>query len=433
MIFHRVEENLLLDSRRLDAWFDGLWSNDDFRRLWLALTITHFGGQITFLALPLTAALMLSATPFEMGVLTALESLPFAVFGLFVGVLVDRSRKLPLLIGSDIGRALVLLAVPIAAWAGLLAMPVLYAVGFLMGTGSVFAWAAYQVFMLERVGRANLVGANAKIALSESSAQLVGPGLAGLVIQWLTAPIAILLNAIAFSVSAWLVASIPPRESDAPRRSEKRSVWHDIGEGLDQIRRTPLLRSLAWGVAAWNFLRHMFLAIIILFATRELQLSAGAIGAAWMAGGLACIVASFAARRLNLQRGIGQVMLGGVMLTGIAWGVIALAQPGPLVAAFVLGAGLFAYDFGGTLFFINYLSLRQAVTPDRLLGRVISTMIFLTILIAPLGSLLGGALAEWTSLRATLWIASALTVLLGLLLLRISPIAALRSLPHPAS
>jgi len=415
---------------RLDDWFDGLWSNYDFRRLWVSLTITHFGGQITFLALPLTAALLLSATPFQMGVLTALEALPFALFGLFAGVLVDRSRKLPLIIASDVGRGAVLLAVPLAAWTGLLSMSVLYAVGFLVGAGSVVGWAAYQVFMTERVGRENLVAANSKIALSDSSAQLVGPGLAGVAIQWLTAPIAILLDALSFFFSAWLLRGIPARESDTPRRAGRRSLWQDIGEGLDQIRHTPILRSIAWGVAAWNFLRHMFLAVIILFAAQELQLSAGSIGIAWMAGGLGCIAASFAARRINLQRGVGEVMLGGVFLTGIAWGVIALAQAGSMFTALILAAGLLAYDFGGTLFFINYLSLRQAITPDHLLGRVISTMIFLTVLTAPLGSLLGGALAEWTGLRTTLWITAGSGALLGLLLMRISPIAALRSLPH---
>jgi hypothetical protein len=247
-----------------------------------------------------------------MGVLTALESLPFAIFGLFAGVLVDRSRKLPLIIWADVGRALVLLAVPVAAWTGTLAMPVLYAVGFLVGSGSVVAWAAYQVFMTERVGRANLVAANSKLALSDSSAQLVGPGLAGIAIQLLTAPIAILLDAFAFLLSAWMLRGIPSRETDAPRHSSGRSVWQDIGEGLNLIRQTPLLRSIAWGVAAWNFLRHMFLAVIILFATQELQLSAGAIGAAWMAGGLGCIAASFAARRMNLHRGVGEVMLAGL-------------------------------------------------------------------------------------------------------------------------
>jgi len=418
-------------SRRLDAWFDGLWRNRDFRRLWVSLTITHFGGQVTFLALPLTAALLLAATPFEMGVLIAVEALPFALFGLFSGVLVDRSRKLPLIVAADVGRGVVLLAVPVAAWTDRLSMPVLYAVGFLVGAWGVVGWAAYQVFMTERVGRENLVAANSKIALSDSSAQLVGPGLAGLAIQWLTAPIAILLDAFSFFLSAWLLRGIPSRPGDAPQPPrERRSVWQDIGEGLDMIRRTPLLRSIAWGVAAWNLLRHMFLAVIILFATQDLGLSAASIGMAWMAGGLGCIAATLATRRVNLRRGVGPVMLGGVFVTGIAWGMIALTQAGNGFTVAILAAGLFAYGFGGTLFFINYLSLRQAVTPDHLLGRVISSMIFLTVLTAPLGSLLGGALGEWTGLRTTLWIAATAGVLLGLLLMRISPIAALRSLPH---
>ncbi len=421
-------------ARHLDAWFDGLWENRDFRRLWISLTITHFGGQITFLALPLTAAVLLAATPLEMGVLTALESLPFVLFGLFTGVLVDRSRKLPLIVGSDLGRGAVLLAVPIAAWTGTLSMPVLYAVGFLVGSFSVVGWAAYQVFMTERVGRSNLLAASSKIALSESSAQLVGPGLAGVAIQWLTAPIAILLDALSFFFSAWLLRGIAPSAADAPRRpSERRSVWQEIGEGLHMIRTTPLLRSIAWGVAAWNLLRHMVLAVIILFAARNLALSAGTIGIAWMAGGLGCILASFVAPRVNRRGGVGLVMLGGVFLTGIAWGVIALTPEASPFAALMLAAGIFAYDFGGMLFFINYLSLRQAVTPDHLLGRVISTMIFLTVLTAPFGSLFGGALGEWAGLRATLWVAAGSGVLLGLVLIRTSPLARLRSLPQPGA
>src|SRR5438105_15945424 len=136
---------------------NGLWRNADFVRLWTSLTITHFGGQITFLALPLTAALLLNATPFEMGVLIALESVPFALFGLFAGVLVDRAPKLPIIIWSDVARALALLAVPLCAWLGVLSMGVLYTVGFLVGLGTVCGWPAYQVCMTERVGRSNLV------------------------------------------------------------------------------------------------------------------------------------------------------------------------------------------------------------------------------------------------------------------------------------
>src|SRR3954466_3652962 len=228
--------------------FGGLWHNGDFVRLWTSLTITHFGGQITLLALPLTAALLLEASPFEMGILTALESIPFALFGLFAGVLVDRAPKLPIIVWADVARGAALLAVPLAAWAGLLSMGVLYAVGFLIGTGAVLGWPAYQVFMTERVGRERLPEANAKIGISDSAAQLIGPGLAGALIQWLTAPFAILLDAASFFASAWILRGIPPEESDAPKL-RGRSVGAEIREGLAEIWRNTTLRALAWSIA----------------------------------------------------------------------------------------------------------------------------------------------------------------------------------------
>src|SRR5450759_1958248 len=174
------------------CWRTGLWRNHDFLTLWGSLTITHFGAQITTLALPLTAVLVLNASPLEMGVLIALEALPFPLFGLFAGVIVDRFRKLPIIIWADVGRGLALLAVPACAWLGWLTMPVLYIAGFLVGIGGVLGWPAYQVFMTERVGRGNLVEANAKMAVSDSAAQLTGPGIAGALVGWLTAPFAIL-------------------------------------------------------------------------------------------------------------------------------------------------------------------------------------------------------------------------------------------------
>jgi hypothetical protein len=184
----------------LNDYLGTLWRHRDFRVLWVSLTITHFGGQITFLALPLTAAVLLHATPTEMGLLTMMQALPYTLFGLFTGVLVDRSRKLPLVVWSDIGRGMMLLLVPLAAWLGFLGMPILYIVSFFVGLGGIIGWAAYQVFMTERVGRENLVEANSRMALSDSSAQLIGPGLAGALIHALTAPIAILLDAVAYFI-----------------------------------------------------------------------------------------------------------------------------------------------------------------------------------------------------------------------------------------
>src|ERR1700752_4440358 len=141
----------LLSSLHPNRWFTGLWRNPDFAKLWGSLTIVHFGGQITFLALPLTAALVLNASPFEVGVLTALEALPYPLFGLFAGVLVDRARKLPVIIACDVGRGLALLTIPLCAWFGVLTMAMLYIVGFLIGLFTVIGWPAYQVFMTERV------------------------------------------------------------------------------------------------------------------------------------------------------------------------------------------------------------------------------------------------------------------------------------------
>ena len=417
---------------RFDKYFGKLWRSRDFRTLWISLTITHFGGQVTFLALPLTAALMLNASPLEMGILTAVEALPYTLFGLFTGVLVDRSKKLPLIIMADLGRGLALLAIPIAAWLGWLSMPVLYVAGFLVGLGGIIGWASYQVFMTERVGRENLVEANSRIALADSSAQLIGPGLAGIFIHWLTAPFAILLDAIAFFTSAWMLKTIKPQASDAPRALEKdATVWKDAKAGLRMIWNNPVLRSLAWGLSIWQFLKHMYLAIVILFAVRDLALSPGTIGAVWMMGGVGFLIASFWIQHINRRFGVGRVMLGGVFGTGIAWMMIAWAVPG-WWAAWHLGAAIFVLDLGAMLFFINYLTLRQSVTPDHLLGRVTSTMIFLSIAGAPLGSLAGGAMAELFGLRTTIGVAGLGTVVLGLVLTKISPLAAMRELPKHA-
>jgi MFS family permease len=406
---------------------NGLWRNADFVRLWSSLTITHFGGQITFLALPLTAALLLDASPFEMGVLTALESVPFALFGLFAGVLVDRAPKLPIIIWSDVGRAAALLIVPVCAWLGVLSMGVLYVVGFLVGTGSVLGWPAYQVFMTERVGRERLGEANAKIGISDSAAQLVGPGLAGALIQWLTAPFAILLDAFSFFLSAWILRGIPPGASDAPKMRAK-SVGAEIREGLAEIWHNATLRSLAWSIAVWQVFRHAYFAIVVLFAARELGFSPSHLGVLWMLAGLGTLGAAGAVEPLNRRFGFGPTILLGILGTGIAWLVIGVASGGPVTASVVFGVGLAALDFSAMVFFINYLTLRQAAAPEELRGRVIATMICLTVAAAPVGGLVGGWIAEHAGLRAPMFFAGCGAMLLVLLAAWTSPLLGLRSL-----
>jgi MFS family permease len=411
----------------VSGWRTELSRNHDFLKLWGSLTITHFGAQITTLALPLTAALVLHASPFEMGVLVALEALPFSLFGLFAGVIVDRLPKLPIIIWADAGRGLALLTVPVCAWGGWLSMPVLYIAGFTVGLGGVLGWPAYQVFMTERVGRGNLVEANAKMALSDSAAQLVGPGVAGALMHWLTAPFAILADAIAFFCSALLLRGIGPAASDAPKHSGEH-FWADIREGLHAIWHNRTLRALAWALAAWQVFRFAFLAVVVLFATRDLGFSPGRVGAVFMMAGIGSLAAAWTVAPLNRRFGVGRAMLGGLLGTGVGWTVIGLATGPLLTASLVFGLGLFLLDLSAMVFFINYLVLRQSVTHDRLLGRVTATMICLTVSTAPLGGVAGGWIAEHAGLRATILLAGFGAILLAPLVAWLSPLARLRSL-----
>ena len=406
----------------------GLWLSRDFRRLWGSLTITSFGAQVTNLALPLTAAVMLHATPMQMGILVALETLPFALVSLHAGVLLDRIRKRPVVIFSDVARGVALLVIPLAAFAGSLTVEVLFVVGFFCGVQNVVGGAAHQVLIAQMAGRKRLVEANAKISLGETSAALVGPGLAGALIQAVTAPFAILIDACAFLLSALLLRRLR-LPSDVPNHGPRASVTDEIVEGLKLVWNNRTLLGLAWIAALWQVLHHMQMAVLVLFATRELGLSAGAIGFAYMFGGFGCVLAAASVERLSARYGVGRVILLGLMLTVVGWvayGVIG----GPVwFATIALGVAMLVFDFGGVMWGINYLALRQAITPDRLLGRMTATMRFLTVAAAPIGSLAGGAIASIVGLRATLITIGVLGVFLAAAAIAWSPVRRHRGLP----
>ena len=418
--------------RLLRRTFQGLWRSPDFRKLWTSLTITAFGAQITNLALPLTAALLLHATPFQMGVLVALETLPFALFSLHAGVLLDRVRKLPIVIAADVARGAALLAIPVAAFTDTLSIEILYAVGFFCGIQNVVGGAAYQVLITQLAGRARLVEANAKITLGETSSALVGPGLAGLLIQALTAPFAIVLDAVTFFFSAFLLRRLRA-PNDTVHRTERRSMGAEIREGLELVWRSRTLLALAVLAGLWQILHHMHVAVLILFATRDLHLSAGAIGVAYMAGGLGCVLAAASAERLSARVGVGPIIVYGLVLTGCAWQAFGLIAGPVWLSTLALGAAMLVFDFGAVLYGINYLALRQAITPDRLMGRMTATMRFCTVACAPFGSLAGGALASAIGLRETLWVIGVLGLALAVGAMTWSPVRRHRSLPATAA
>ena len=309
-------------------------------------------------------------------------------------------------------------------------MPILYVVGFLVGTGTVVGWPAYQVFMTERVGRENLVEENAKIGVADSAAQLIGPGLAGAFIQWLTAPFAIFLDAMCFFGSAWMLRGIPPKPSDAPK-ALARSVRAEIGEGLSVVWHNSTLRALVWSISLWQIFRHAFIATVVLFAARELGFSAGHVGLLFMTAGLGSLAAAGVTANLNARFGMGRTMLSGIAGTGLSWLLMGSASGPFWLASMLFGAGLFLLDLTAMIFFINYLTLRQAVTPDRLLGRVTATMICLTVATAPLGGLAGGWIADHLGLRAALLFAGAGALVLAPIVTWLSPLAAMRELPAP--
>ncbi|HEY9103179.1 MFS transporter [Chitinimonas sp.] len=407
----------------------GLWRNPDFVRLWLAQGISDFGSYISHLALPLTAAVLLHATPMEMGVLSAIEVLPFALFSLHAGVLIDRVRRMPLMMLRDIGCALALLTVPIAAGLGWLSMPVLWVVGFLCLSGEVVGGSAHQSYVATLIGKDRLVEAHSKFMATSSTAQVMAPGLAGILIQWLSAPVAILFNASSFIASALILRTIRADEPAPAPRSDDSSVWEEIKAGLKLVWEMPLLRAFAIQTACWQLLNYMLAAVLVLYATRELGMDAGRMGMSYMLGGLGSLTAALSAGTLGRRLGIGPTVGWGFVATSSAWLGFGLIPTGfgPTMLWFSLCQCLFS--FGATLFSINYLAARAAVTPDELLGRMIATMRFLTVAPAPLGALLGGALGTALGLRGALHVIGALGAALAWHALRRSPARHLLVLP----
>ncbi|MFC3460881.1 MFS transporter [Massilia haematophila] len=380
---------------------DGLLAKPDFRRLWLSSALTHFGAQITLLALPICAVLLMHATPSQMGILAALESLPFLLFGLPSGVLLDRCRRLPIMMCSDAMVATALASVPLAWWLDALSIHWLYAVGFVLGTGYTVGGSAEQVFLTFVVGREGLVDAQAKFASTESAARLVGPGMAGGLVQLLGAPFAILCTVGGFALSLSNLRRIRAREPQPPRSTTH--PLHEIREGLAFVWNHRLLRTLAWTSAFWHLLFYDYMALHVLFATRVLGMTPGVMGTAQMLGGVGILAGSLLVKPLSPRHGTGRAILAGLCVSALGFALMP-AVPVRLLdsanlSAIAYGLVVFLLDCGATLFFVPYIAMRQRVTPDAVLGRMVATMRSLTVAMAPLGALLAGALAERFGVR----------------------------------
>jgi MFS family permease len=415
---------------RLRLPADDLLRDALYRRLWSSILISSLGGQVTMLALPLTAAVLLQATPTQMGWLTAMEIAPFVLFSLPGGVWLDRVRKLPVYIAGETMLAFAVASVPAAWWLGWLTMPWLYAVAFFIGTVSTVAGSAAQVVLTQVVSRERLVEAHAKNALASSGAEVAGPGVAGALIRLLGAPVALLVDACALVSSALILRGIGVHEQRG-RSASAAAFWQDLLAGLRFVARQRLLVALAVCVGLLQMCHHAAMVVQILFATRVLGMGEQAVGLSYVALGVGTVSASLAGDRISRRIGPGPCMVLGFAVAGSGWLLLSLAPVGPWgVAAFA--AMLCLFGIGAVLVFINFLALRQAVTPQPLLGRMTSTMRWLTLLPAGPGALLGGWLGEHVSLRAALAFSGVSALVLALLAWQWSAIRGVRRLPQAA-
>jgi MFS family permease len=404
-----------------------LWRDLDFLKLWIGQTISEIGSRITIVALPLVAVLMLNARPSQMGVLAGIGGLASLSFGLAAGLWVDRLRRRPILIVTDLGRAAVLGSIPLAAVFGILRMEQIYAVVAVAGILTVLFDVAYQSYLPSLVERDQILEGNSKLAFSSSIAEIAGPGLTGILVQLLTAPIAILLDALSFLASAltvWLVRKPEPQVVPTPRLH----VWEELTAGMRAIAQSPIRRALAGHSGTAGFFGGFFASLYVLYVISDLHLSPALLGAVIALGGVGNVLGAAIAPRLMRRAGIGAALIGSLLIMGAASLMIPLAHGSVVTAtAFLMLAQV--GDVCWPVFNVCELSLRQAITPSEVLGRVNAAMQMLNRGLLPIGSLGAGILAEMIGLRPTLAVGAA-----GLLLssgwLVLSPIRTMRDYPH---
>jgi predicted MFS family arabinose efflux permease len=408
----------------------GLWRESDFLKLWAGQSVSQIGSWITLVGLPLIAAQMLNATPLDMGILSGAGAAAILLFGLFAGAWADRLRRRPILIWADLGRAAVLGTVPLAALAGRLTMSHLYAVAAASAALTVLFDVSYQAYLPSLVSAENLLEGNSKLALSESIAGVVGPGLTGILVAAITAPMAILFDAISFAWSAlsvWLIRKPEPR----PKLRAAPHMGREIVEGLRASWNEPILRTLLLRAATAAAFVGFGGSLYILFAVRELKIGAALLGVIIAVGGCSGVLGAVAAKRLVRRFGFGRTLIGAALLPAAASLLPPLAHgPVALCAAMLAVAQL--GDMGWSIYDISEVTLRQAVAPGWVLGRVNSAAHLMFRGVLPAGALLGGAVAQAIGLRAAMFVGAG-GFLLSTLWLICSPIRRLRELPKAAA
>lgn len=382
----------------------------DFRVFWAGLAVSDLGSAITYLALPLTAIGVLGAGAREMGWLVALQQLPVPLFGLFAGVWVDRLRRRPLIVCGEFGIASLLLTIPLCAWLDLLTLAQLYAVAFGTGTLKLLLDLGTTTYLPTLVAREQLLAANARLQVIHQVAATAGRSAGGALIALLTPPIAILLDALSSFFTAGTMASLRASEPERDRTARE-GFWREILDGARTTFRIPEVAAMTLSSTLGSFGGAVQQAVLFLFFVRELELGPFWIGAVTAAAAVAALCGAAVAPRAGARFGPGPAIVSASLLWTIGMALVPASGLGLLPALPVLFAAQLCAGFASTLFSVNQISLRQALTPDALLGRVNATRRVLVFGAIPVGALLGGALGEWLGLLGALGVGAVLNAL----------------------
>jgi predicted MFS family arabinose efflux permease len=409
-------------------WLPRLLRGTPFRRYWSGHTVSLFGDEISTLALPLFAVLVLHAGPAQMGYLIAAALIPNLLFSVLAGAWVDRCpRKRHIMIIADIGRALLLAAVPVAFLLDALRLEHLYVVAFLSGTLALLFALSDSVVFVSLVPRKDYVEANTLLHGSRAVSYVAGPSIGGILVQTLTAPIALLVDATSYLVSAVFLLRIRPTEP-APSDGERLG----IGQGLRFIAQSPVVRPILLATTTLNLFNFMFTTLFVLYVSTELGVSPAALGAVLGAGAFGALLGAAVTGRVVRRLGIGRALVlslvlfpAPLMLVPLAGGATPLVLGMLFAAEFLGGLGVMMLDITDT-------SLQTAAIPDALRARVSGAQRTINYGIRPVGALLGGTLGATLGVRTTLWIAT-VGAIAGVLWVLFSPVARLRELPDEAS
>lgn len=404
-----------------------LWTHAEFMKFWTGETVSLFGTQVTSLALPLTAIIVLHATPGQLGVIRFLQTVPFLLLALLIGAWVDRRRKRPVMIGSNAARFVLVGLVPILAVAGALGMPILYLIAFGIGVATVFFDVCWMSYVPSLVGKDQLPEANAKVSTSYAVADVSGPGLGGVLVQLLGAPKAMAADALSYLVSIGTLLAIKTEEP-APERPAERNLLAEIREGLHQVLGNRYVRATTTMGGLWNFCNIMTDTIFLLYAIRELHFTPSLVGLVISVGMTGGIIGSVLASSFSRRFRYGPTIMIAAGFGTLPSFLIPAAQGSRTLLVVLFIVAYFLVRIGAVTANVLMITLRQTVTPARLLGRMNAAARTVLYTGGSLGAIAAGLLGSTIGLRNTLWVA-AVGFAITLTPLLLSPIPTLRELP----